>query len=456
MFHKFSKQIRNNVPIIKLNPVSRRSPYSIKQRVSHGFIKNIPSKLSELPPQTEQPIITDPPTAEISIAECDMVQAVVPQQYQTANVYSMDAIFAGERVFMSHLGLDLGTRNVVLSFVEKDGKIGFISEVNGYWPFERVTPFIKNMLDDPNKVRSDGTKRPARWIELNGQAIILGKDAEEFAYAKNDFLRRPMAEGGVAADEEAMTILSTIVTGLLDAAENEIGKFGNEVKLCFCTTAKAVNKDINIDYHKRVVDVILDNYESEATISRDTIKESHAIVLDCSDDGTGIGISWGAGTVTISYVKYGMEVFSFCWVGSGDWIDTQVAMRHGFEPDRIKRKSKETPTTVAKKKISIDLTPGKEPEDRLAMDIILHYDSLINNVIKGIIEGFEEHENEARIEDGINIYMAGGTACPPGFVDRVEKTISEIDVPFDINSVILADNPLFTVARGCLKAAQMF
>lgn len=379
-----------------------------------------------------------------------------PQLKRTPRVYSLGEVFTGKRIKMKYLGLDLGTRNIVLSFLEEDGTTSYISEVNGYWPIERVTPFIKNMLDDPNKIRSDGTKRPARWIELEGQAIILGKDAEEFAYAKNDYLRRPMAEGGVAAEEEALTILSTIVTGLLETAEKEVGIFDDEVKLCFCTTAPAINKDINIDYHTRVVNVILNNYETNAKISKETIKESHAIVLDSSEDGTGIGISWGAGTVTVSYVKYGIDLYSFCWVGSGDWIDTQVAMRHGFDPERLKKKSKETPTTISKRKMSIDLTPGKEIVDRLDMDIILHYDILINNVINGIVDGFLEHENEARIEDGINIYMAGGTACPRGFADRVKKVIGEMEIPFELNEILITEDPLFTVSRGCLKAAQMF
>jgi hypothetical protein len=411
------------------------------------------------------PVIADTPLApkptKPALSKIDIVRghtriaSVVNKVAKKPRVFRLGEICRTKRMKMEYLGLDLGTRNIVLAFKEENGEIGYLSEVNGYWPFERVTPFLKNMLDDPNKVRSDGTKRPARWIELDGQAIILGKDAEEFAYAKNDYLRRPMAEGGVAADEEAMTILSTIVTGLLQTAEDDIGKFGDGVKLCYCTTAKAINKDINLDYHTRVVNVILDSYETKSNIERHTIKESHAIVLDSSDDGTGIGISWGAGTVTDSYVNNRLEIFSFCWVGSGDWIDYETAQRHGFNADS-RKKSKETPTTVSKRKMSVNLTPGKEPDDRLGMDIVLHYDILINNVLTGIIEGFKENENEARIEEGVNLYMAGGTASPAGFNDRCIKLIKELEVPFEINKVILCKSPLFTVARGCLKAAEMF
>lgn len=375
-------------------------------------------------------------------------------------VYRLGDEFTGMRVIMKHIGIDVGTKTIVVSFKGSDGKTHFISEINGYWPFERATPFIENMLNDPKKKRSDGTERPARWIKLDGNRIIvLGRDAEEFAYAKNDTLLRPMAEGGISPDEEAMTVLSAIIHGLVNMAENDVGEFGEEVKICYCTTAPAINKDSNVDYHKRVIDRILENYDTKAKKIINNIKESHAIVLDMSPDATGIGISWGAGTVTVSYVKYGMEVYSFCWVGAGDWIDTQVAMRHGYDPELSKTRkkiAKETPTTVSRRKMEIDLTPGKDPDDRLGLDIVMHYDVLISKVVEGIVAGFQENEAEARIEEGINIFMAGGTSSPRGFDKRVIRKLEEIDLPFTVGEVKRSNQPLYCVAEGLLKAAEMF
>ncbi len=362
---------------------------------------------------------------------------------------------------MPNLGIDIGTKTIIIAFQTETKTTKYISEINGYWPFERGTPFIENMLNDPNKVRSDGTKRPARWLKLpdSNRLIVLGGDAEEFAFAKNDTLLRPMAEGGISPDEEAMTVLSAIVHGLLNIAENDLGKFGAELKICYCTTAPAINKDSNIDYHQRVINLILDGYETAAKKSINNIKESHAIVLNMSDDGTGIGISWGAGTVTVSYVKYGVEVYSFSWVGAGDWIDTQVAMRHGYDPELFKTRkkfAKETPTTVSRRKTTVDLTPGQEPSDRLGLDIILHYDVLISNVIQGIVQGFEAHESQARIDEGVDIFMAGGTSIPTGFTQRVMMKLDESTLPFAVGSVKRAEQPLYCVAEGLLRAAEMF
>lgn len=375
-------------------------------------------------------------------------------------VYRLGDDYEGERIEMSNLGIDIGTKTIVVSFKDTKGKMQYVSEINGYWPFERGTPFIENMLNDPNKIRSDGTKRAARYFkeEDTNQLIVLGKDAEEFAYSKNDTLLRPMAEGGISPDDMAITVLTAIIHGLIGMTENQIGKFKEDVKICYCTTANGLNRQNNIAYHERAMDLILKNYQTDVKITYNKIKESHAIVINMSPDGTGIGISWGAGTVTVSYVKYGLEVFSFCWVGAGDWIDTQVAMRHGYDPEmsKFKKKSKETPTTVAKKKTEIDLTPGIEHKDRLSLDIVLHYDVLISQVVEGIIQGFVENESEARIEDGINIYMAGGTSSPKGFNDRVKTKFDERDTPFEIKSVKRHDNPLLCVAEGCFKASEMF
>ena len=388
------------------------------------------------------------------------IQVAKPSKNCDYKVYRLGDVHKNRRVLMAHLGIDVGTKTVVVAYRGENDEVGFISEINGYWMFERATPFVENMLSDPNKVRSDGTKRPARWIKFadGDQICVLGRDAEEFAYAKNDTLLRPMAEGGISADEEAMTILASIVQGLMEMAENEIGKFDKNIKIMYCTTAPAVNKDLNIEYHKKVVDLIIEGYETNANIEAESMKESHAIVLNESSDGTGIGISWGAGTVTVSYVKYGLEIYSFCWVGAGDWIDEQVAMRHGYNPEAMKTRrkiAKETPTTVAKRKMQIDLTPG-ETGDRIDMDIRLHYDVLISQVADAVVQGFVEHEAEARIDDSINVYMAGGTSSPKGFEERVALKFEEKDPPFNIDHVYKSDKPLYCVAEGCLKAAEMF
>lgn len=455
VIHNFNKTIRvmQELKVVKSQSV-------VKKRIQPP---NPPPKpaLQHPNPVNPSPVsVREDPSepSQSEIPEPQIVETTKPN-YQ---VYRLGDVFNGRRVLMQYLGIDVGTKTVVVAYKDNDGNVNYLSEINGYWPFERCTPFIENMLNDPNKKRSDGTERPARWIKLpdSDVAIVLGKDAEEFAYAKNDTLLRPMAEGGISADEEAMTVLGSIVQGLIEMAENEVGKFGDGVKICYCTTAPALNKDSNVDYHERVVTMIIEGYETDTALSVcDPVKESHAIVIDMSNDGTGIGISWGAGTVTVSYVKYGLEIYSFCWVGAGDWIDEQVAMRHGYDPEMSKtrkRTARETPTTVAKRKLTIDLSEANPPDDRVGLDICLHYDVLISQVIGGIVQGFIENESEARIDDAIDVFMAGGTSSPSGFAERVAAKFDEAAPPFEIGLISKSDKPLYSVATGCLKAAELF
>ena len=368
-------------------------------------------------------------------------------------VFRLNDDYTIGRIAMNAIGIDIGTKNIVVSF-RHNKKLVFLREINGYYLIPRPSKFVENMLDDPNKVRSDGTKRSARWIKLDGKdgIFVLGRDAEELAYAHNDTLLRPMAEGGVAPDEDALMVLSSIVQGLLSMCEHEACEFEPEIRLCYCTTAKALNRPSNIDYHQQVLNLIISNYQTTSTIKTTSIKESHAIVLKETSDATGIGISWGAGTVTVSYVLWGNEIYSFSWIGAGDWIDTEVARRHGYDSEFPRKKSSETPTTVCRTKEKIDLT--LEYNSRLELDIVLHYRILIQNVIKGIVQGFIDNETNARIDKPIDVFMAGGTSSPTGFEELVAKLFQEEKPPFAINNVKRCKDPLFSVAEGCLIASE--
>jgi hypothetical protein len=372
---------------------------------------------------------------------------------QSSFVFGLGDDCTIRRAAVNAIGIDIGTKNIVVSF-RHNNKLVFLKEINGYYLIPRPSKFIENMLDDPNKTRSDGTKRQAKWIHLDGKdgIYVLGKDAEELAYAHNSTLLRPMAEGGVAADEAALMVLSSIVQGLLSMSEHDAGTFDPEVKLCYCTTAKALNHAMNIDYHQQVINLIISGYQTESKIITSSIKESHALVLKETPDATGIGISWGAGTVTVSYVLWGNEIYSFSWVGAGDWIDSEVAKRHGYDPNMLYKKSAETPTTVCRVKEKLDLTQNYTT--RLELDIVLHYRILIQNVIRGIVQGFVDNETSARMDKPIDVFMAGGTSCPVGFEGMVAQLFQEEKPPFAINKVKRCKDPLFAVSEGCLIAAE--
>lgn len=412
------------------------------------------SRKITLPPKSIGLFPPQQPANAIVVVQSDE-PAQLAQFPEVHHVFGNDGQHV-ERTIMSSIGLDIGTKNIVLAY-RSGKKANFLREVNGYYIYPNASKFVENMLSDQNIERADGTKRPIRWVKYDGRKglYILGHDAEELAYAHNDTLMRPMAVGSIATDEDAMMVLASIVQGMLSTAEHEVGKFEKEVDLCYCTTAKAINSDrINVDYQRRVMDLIISGYPTEVKINQSSIRESHAIVLKESPDGTGIGLSFGAGTTTVSYCKFGVEVYSFCWAGAGDWIDIEVAKRHGYDPNTPGYKSLETPTTVCRAKESIDLTSALSTDDRLKMDIVLHYRLLIQNVLRGVAHGFKSNENQARIDRAIPIYVAGGTSSPPGFVELIEQQLAEERLPFEVGKVSRSANPLLAVAEGCLIAAE--
>jgi len=87
--------------------------------------------------------------------------------------------------------------------------------------------------------------------------------------------------------------------------------------------------------------------------------------------------------------------------------------------------------------------------------IMLHYQLLIENVIGGIIQGFEDNMDRVNIDEAVPIVMAGGTSMPNGFKEYFEKVLSSQKMPFEVASVRVMDKPLYTVAEGCLLAAEM-
>ena len=171
---KFKQEHKTPVSTVdaEQQPVSHAECQNQPPHKSHTQIPEV-KKVVELPPLLLPKLSHIANGAPEFISEID---SLGPRVYKRGNHNK-------RRIKMSQIGLDIGTKTIVAAY--KNGKnIEYITEINGYWPIERSTPFIENMLSDPKKKRSDGTERPARFIKLeDGRLIILGRDAEEFVAA---------------------------------------------------------------------------------------------------------------------------------------------------------------------------------------------------------------------------------------------------------------------------------
>jgi len=150
----------------------------------------------------------------------------------------------------------------------------------------------------------------------------------------------------------------------------------------------------------------------------------------------------GAGMINVAYSLFGAPVFTFAIVNSGDWIDKQAAHATG-----------ETIAFINKEKTKIDL--NKEPTNLIERAIITQYQLMIEKTVVNIKKGFENNKQKnAKLDAPIDFIVAGGTASPPGFDKFFEKLLREAKLSVDVGRVIRPDDPLYSVARGCLIASE--
>jgi hypothetical protein len=339
---------------------------------------------------------------------------------------------------MIRLGLDIGTKNIVLAD-KRTGKLKFKREVNGFVDILKGNDgFAKQML----------VSQGIPFIEKDDKFVALGMKAEEMAFYFGKPLRRPMENGVLAVGEdEAMKIMAVIIKSL-------VGKLDDDAILYYCVPGNAINTTVNVKYHQKVMQAILDSYKSQtgASIKAFPINEARALLISEIPDKTGVAISCGAGMLNVSYCIFGMPIYEFSIVGSGDWIDIESARVtnnlekvDGVEKPRV---------LVSKAKESIDLTKGL-PDTNLEKAIYINYQIMIENVVKGIVDGFKQNESKAKSNKPMPIVIAGGTSMPNGFVEMFKKCIDVLKVPFEIGNVYRAEEPLYAIASGCLLASEM-
>jgi Ethanolamine utilization protein EutJ (predicted chaperonin) len=163
-----------------------------------------------------------------------------------------------------------------------------------------------------------------------------------------------------------------------------------------------------------------------------------------SKNWTGLAASFGAGMVNVCYAIYGAPIFSFSIVNSGDWIDKMASKAIG----------EDTTTYVNREKMHADLTV-ENPETLVQRAIKTQYEIMIQHTVSGIKKGIEEMGNKARSEQPIDMVIAGGTSMPKGFDQLFRKILEQANITsMKIGEVIRPADPLFSVARGCLIAAE--
>lgn len=332
------------------------------------------------------------------------------------------------------IGYDVGTYNLVCCKRNEKGDFEYKREVNAFLSMPLEDDFVFNMM------KMAGV--PLIHREDAKIAYALGEAAVNMAYTMTQLeLKRPMINGCVNPDEkDSFQIMNIMIHSLLDNIEKD-----REI-LYYCVPANAINLETDADYHRKIVDAIFKAYKSETgyTVDCRPINEGMALVYAELKEKmfTGVGVSCGAGMVNVAFSLFGAPVFTFALVNSGDWIDKMSAKATG-----------ETIAFINKTKTKIDL--GKEPTNLVERAIRTQYELMIEQTVIGIKKGLESNkEKNAKLDAPVDFVVAGGTSSPPGFSALFEKLLREAKLPIEVGKVIHPKDPLFSVARGCLIAAE--
>lgn len=328
----------------------------------------------------------------------------------------------GGTKFESGRGLDVGTANLASAIQDVDGNVTIKIQRNAFIDIDG-DQYTRNML----------TKLNVQYVSINGKMVVVGDPAFELANILNRETRRPMKGGVISPSEnDAMPIEKILLENLLGAPN-----FANE-KCYYSVPADPIDADFNVVYHKGVFGGLLKKLGFEPK----PLLEGHAVVFSelAEDDFTGIGISCGGGMFNICVSYKSIPALAFSTARGGDWIDRNVATVLGIKASRA--------TAIKEKGVNI-LNPRNREEEAVE----IYYRNLISYTLEAIKSRFENSTGMPSFPEPIEIVCAGGTSMIGGFIEVFKDEFQSIKFPIQVKNIRRAEDPLFSVAKGCLVAA---
>jgi len=267
------------------------------------------------------------------------------------------------------------------------------------------------------------------------ELIIYGSGAERFADMLHADLRRPMAEGLLNPRERrALPVLQALFTSLIPRSKPR-----GEI-LAFSVPAAAPGRETALKHHEATLKELFQGmgYGSVA------VNEGLAVVLsELEDDNlTGIGISCGAGMCNATLALLSIPVVMVGILGGGDHIDAAVGAVINEHASRVK---------LMKEEGGVDLT--RPPGDTFERALRIYYEELVNTLVDGLRRALAATGTSSRVDRGVPIVLAGGTATARGFRDLFERALEDRPLPLQVSSIRLASEPLTATARGVMAAA---
>jgi len=331
---------------------------------------------------------------------------------------------------MGHKGLDIGTNMLVAAMFDAEGNPVFKMQRDAFYRIVPKTDVNRNSI----KMSLD--RRGSNYIiDEDDSFVVVGEDALEIAIERNDFAQRPMMKGVISPKEKAsLPMLKLIIESL-------VGKAEPGDKLIYSVPAKPVDAVFDIMYHTEMMGL----YIKQMGYNAYPINEAFAIALsELLDDGlTGICLSYGAGMTNVVVVHEGDPLVEFSVTRAGDFIDNSVGNALDISPSLVQME----------KEAGVDLYT---PSSKIMEAVSVYYTSVINYTLQYIAHELKLREKSLPVfRNAVPMVVSGGLALAIGFDKKVSEVLSGLNFPINISDVRLAEDPMRTVANGCLLAASI-
>ena len=337
---------------------------------------------------------------------------------------------------MNIIGCDIGTMFCVCAKQVEGNKVEVNSIRNMFLP-------VTDDMISASEIANTQIDYVEAKDEDSSSLYIVGEDSYRFANIFNQKVRRPMSKGVISSEEiDALDVLTLMI-------EKMIGGKTKDGYCVYSVPADAIDADIPpVLYHEKVFGMIF----SKLGYKADPINEAMAIIFsECQKENfTGIACSFGAGLTNVVCSYKGTPTLTFAVSRAGDWIDENAAASLGIIPNRI---------TSIKEKEDFDLrnpmVAKNKKERRIRSAIGFYYTTLIEYVLKTIVNKFNQDADGLDINETMPIIVSGGTSKPAGFIDVFKDVFKTIkDFPYEISEIRQAKDPLNAVAEGSLIYAM--
>lgn len=282
-----------------------------------------------------------------------------------------------------------------------------------------------------------------QYVSDGSRYFVIGEDSLSVSLIfPNVELRRPMQDGVLnKGEDKKMIVVAKLIESLI--GENTVN---DNSLVCFCTSGESIDNDVDDKFHRSRLQGMFERLGWKTK----RIDEGLAVVLSerpimVDKDGTevpytGLGISFGSGKVNVVLAYKGLPILSISSTRSGDYIDKKVAENTDLSLAQITH-IKETKLDFSK----IDF------EDDIIFCLDVYYKNLIEYTFHNLNKRFKKVKSQ--FSGPIEIVLAGGTASPPHFCDKVKSVVDGLDLPFQIKDIRISKDPRNSVVKGLLTQA---